>query len=439
MLTPLSDVFGRFPVFYGCLFIFALFSGVCGASQSMRQLIVFRAFQGIGASGLFSLTMVIVPDITPDKWLGLYSGVVSSVFAFSSVLGPVLGGVLAQHSTWRWVFLLNLPGAAVCALMLIPSIKTKHKASDGWKQIDFPGAFLFLAATILLIYALQSASATYGWSSSIIIGSLVGSGVSLILFIVYELRLPRYSSLAPFFPLPLLVQPDIALLMICSFFMGSSFYSTIIQLPQRLQHVNAKSPTTAGILLLPVLLPSAGFSALSGAMYRKYPAATPSLLFCGGVLHVIGVGLLSTLPTGESVSNSQYGFEVMTGIGFGLMLPSFMILARDWVPEQQYGNYNLFSFIFIADLSSKATAMGLVNTFRTLGGCVSIAVCGAILNQGLDKGTKITNTQSSYGYIYNKQFFVMAILSIPSALAASIILLRQYTRKGVFSADSVGS
>ncbi|KAH7174981.1 major facilitator superfamily domain-containing protein [Fusarium flagelliforme] len=418
----LSDVFGRFPVFYGCLFIFALFSGVCGAAQSMRQLIVFRAFQGIGASGLFSLTMVIVPDITPDKWLGLYSGVVSSVFAFSSVLGPVLGGVLAQHSTWRWVFLLNLPGAAVCALMLIPSIKTKHKASGGWKQIDFPGAFLFLAATILLIYALQSASATYGWSSSIIIGSLVGSGVSLILFIVHELSLPRYSSLAPFFPLPLLVQPDIALLMICSFFMGSSFYSTIIQLPQRLQHVNAKSPTTAGILLLPVLLPSAGFSALSGAMYRKYPAATPSLLFCGGVLQVIGVGLLSILPTGESISNSQYGFEVMTGIGFGLMLPSFMILARDWVPEQQY-----------------ATAMGLVNTFRTLGGCVSIAVCGAILNQGLDKGPTITNTQSSYGDIYNKQFFVMAILSIPSALAASIIVSRQYCKKGVFSSDSVGS
>jgi MFS family permease len=120
----LSDVFGRFIVFYACLAIFALFSGICGAAQSMTQLqvsilslfilqrltsdrIVFRALQGIGASGLFSLTMVIVPNITPDRWLGLYSGVVSSVFAFSSVLGPVLGGVLAQHSTWRWVFLLK--------------------------------------------------------------------------------------------------------------------------------------------------------------------------------------------------------------------------------------------------------------------------------------------------------------------------------------------
>jgi len=174
-------------------------------------------------------------------------------------------------------------------------------------------------------------------------------------------------------------------------------------------------------------------------MYRKYPAATPSLLFCGGVLQVIGVGLLSTLPTGPSVSNSQYGFEVMTGIGFGLMLPSFMILARDWVPEQQYGNYNLSPFLFFADHSSIATAMGLVNTFRTLGGCVSIAVCGAILNQELDKGFTITNRQSSYGDIYNKQFFVMAILSIPSALAASIILLRQYCSKGVFSLDSAGS
>ncbi|RKK17053.1 hypothetical protein BFJ66_g8612 [Fusarium oxysporum f. sp. cepae] len=417
----LSDVFGRFTVFYACLAIFALFSGVCGAAQSMTQLIVFRAFQGLGASGLFSLTMVIVPDITPDRWLGLYSGVVSSVFAFSSVLGPVLGGVLAQHSTWRWVFLLNLPGAAVCAFLLLPSLRWKNNSKsvrNGWREIDAPGAFLFLAATIFLIYALQSASTVgdgNGWSSPAIIGCLVGSGVSLIMFIGYELVLPRYSSIAPFFPLPLFLQPDIALLMISAFFMGSSFYSTIIQLPQRLQHVNDKSPTTAGVLLLPVLLPSAGFSALSGGLYRKFPAATPLLLFCGGVLQVIGVGLLSTLPTGSSVSNSQYGFEVMTGIGFGLMLPSFMILARDWVSEEQY-----------------ATAMGLVNTFRTLGGCVSIAVCGAILNKELDKASRISNIKSAYGDIYNEQFFVMASLSIPSALAAGIILMRQYTKKGVF-------
>ncbi|KAH7265649.1 major facilitator superfamily domain-containing protein [Fusarium redolens] len=413
----LSDVFGRFIVFYACLAIFALFSGICGAAQ-----IVFRALQGIGASGLFSLTMVIVPDITPDRWLGLYSGVVSSVFAFSSVLGPVLGGVLAQHSTWRWVFLLNLPGAAVCAFLLLPSLKWKNNSKSvrsGWREIDVPGAFLFLAATILLIYALQSASSIgdgHGWSSPTIIGCLAGSGVSLIMFIGYELVLPRYSSMAPFFPLPLLLQPDNALLMISAFFMGSSFYSTIIQLPQRLQHVNDKSPTTAGVLLLPVLLPSAGFSALSGGLYRKFPEATPLLLFCGGVLQVIGVGLLSSLPTGPSVSNSQYGFEVMTGIGFGLMLPSFMILARDWVSEEQY-----------------ATAMGLVNTFRTLGGCVSIAVCGAILNKELDKTSNVSNLQSTYGDIYNKQFFVMAILSIPSALAAGIILIRQYTKTGVFS------
>ncbi|TXC05562.1 hypothetical protein FocTR4_00009566 [Fusarium oxysporum f. sp. cubense] len=332
----LSDVFGRFTVFYACLAIFALFSGVCGAAQSMTQL-------------------------------------------------------------WK---------------------NDSKSVRNGWREIDAPGAFLFLAATIFLIYALQSASTVgdgNGWSSPAIIGCLVGSGVSLIMFIGYELVLPRYSSIAPFFPLPLLLQPDIALLMISAFFMGSSFYSTIIQLPQRLQHVNGKSPTTAGVLLLPVLLPSAGFSALSGGLYRKFPAATPLLLFCGGVLQVIGVGLMSTLPTGSSVSNSQYGFEVMTGIGFGLMLPSFMILARDWVSEEQY-----------------ATAMGLVNMFRTLGGCVSIAVCGAILNKELDKASRIANNKSAYGDIYNEQFFVMASLSIPSALAAGIILMRQYTKKGVF-------
>ncbi|KAK2673942.1 Major facilitator superfamily [Fusarium oxysporum f. sp. vasinfectum] len=384
----LSDVFGRFTVFYACLAIFALFSGVCGAAQSMTQLIVFRAFQGLGASGLFSLTMVIVPDITPDRWLGLYSGVVSSVFAFSSVFGP---GVGRRFGPAFDVEMGVFTQVSVCAFLLLLSLRWKNNSKsvmNGWREIDAPGAFLFLAATIFLIYALQSASTVgdgNGWSSPTIIGCLVGSGVSLIMFIG------------------------------SAFFMGSSFYSTIIQLPQRLQHVNDKSPTTAGVLLLPVLLPSAGFSALSGGLYRKFPAATPLLLFCGGVLQVIGVGLLSTLPTGSSVSNSQYGFEVMTGVGFGLMLPSFMILARDWVSEEQY-----------------ATAMGLVNTFRTLGGCVSIAVCGAILNKELEKTSRIPNIKSAYGDIYNEQFFVMASLSIPSALAAGIILMRQYTKKGVF-------
>jgi cyanate permease len=119
--------------------------------------------------------------------------------------------------------------------------------------------------------------------------------------------------------------------------MGSSFYSIIIQLPQRLQQVNDKSPTASGVLLLPLLLPSAAFSALSGALHRKFPTATTLLLTFGGCLQVIGVGLLSTLPTKVSVPSRQYGLEVITGVGFGLMLPSFMILARDCVSEEKYG------------------------------------------------------------------------------------------------------
>ncbi|KAE8380494.1 major facilitator superfamily domain-containing protein [Aspergillus bertholletiae] len=444
----LSDIFGRFAVFYCCLAIFAIFSGLCGAAQSMIQLIVFRALQGIGASGLFSLTMVIVPDITPDRWLGVYSGVVSSVFALSSILGPLLGGIIAQHSTWRWVFLLNVPGAVLSALMVAPAMRSQNafkSIRDGWRQIDVPGSIFFLAATILLIYALQSANSTssgFGWSSSVIIGCLVGSGASFICFIIYELIIERKVSLTPLFPLRLLLQCDITLLMLSAFFMGCSFYSTIIQLPQRIQQVNDKSPTISGVLLLPVLLPSAAFSALSGGLYRKFPNVSPLLLTLGGCLQVVGVGLLSTLPTGVSIPNRQYGYEVMTGVGFGLMLPSFMILARDWVSEDEY----------VAEREI-ATAMGLVNTFRTLGGCVSIAVNNAIMNEDLPKYAsfltpsqldaletaslallrlspdEVLRIRVAYGEVYNQQFFVVAMLAIPSAVAAGIMLVRQYKRK----------
>lgn len=121
--------------------------------------------------------------------------------------------------------------------------------------------------------------------------------------------------------------------------MGCSFYATIIQLPQRLQQVNQQSPTMSGVSLLPVLLPSAAFSAIAGGIYSKFPRTTPLLLAIGGVLQSVAMGLLSLLPFNDAVPTEQYGFEAIAGVGFGLMLPSFMIMARLQVSEKDYGAF----------------------------------------------------------------------------------------------------
>ncbi|KEZ44355.1 hypothetical protein SAPIO_CDS3335 [Scedosporium apiospermum] len=276
---------------------------------------VFRALQGDGASGIFSLTVVIEPDITPGRWLGLYSSVISSVFAFTSILGPELGSALAEYSSWRWVFLLK---KRTCGGLKLRVGK--------WKHIDILGVVLLLASTVLFIYALQSAPSSgsgQGWSSPTIIGGLVASGVLLTRYSCRDIRPYPLSSRYHYS-----FARYIALLMV-------SFHFTIIQLPQCLLQVNTKSPTTVGILVLAIFLPSAAFSALFGGLYRKFPTA-PLQLFLGGCFQVRGVGLLPSLPTGLPIASKQYGFEVITGVGFGLMLPSVLILARDWTSKELY-------------------------------------------------------------------------------------------------------
>ena len=216
IVGKLSDQFGRKGFFLVGVIIFLLGSALSGASQTIDQLIAFRALQGLGAGVGISLVFTVVGDIFPPAERARWQGIFGAVYGLSSVFGPTLGGFLTDHgpvvgtfitdaSRWRWVFYVNIPIGIVALVALIvylpANISVRTSTLHGWpaiRRIDFPGAALASATTICLLLGLTWGGQTYPWASLQVIGVLVGSGVLFVLFLVVE----RFAA-EPVLPLSL--------------------------------------------------------------------------------------------------------------------------------------------------------------------------------------------------------------------------------------------
>ncbi|KGO66576.1 Major facilitator superfamily domain, general substrate transporter [Penicillium italicum] len=315
----------------------------CGAAQTMTQLIIFRALQGIGGSGIYSVVFIIIGKIGTVEKMPLYMGAMTSVFAIASLLGPILGGAIVDHTTWRWVFFLNGPGVALSLLILIPAIPNlgeKIIENEKLRRIDVIGGLLSLAWPILLIFALEEGGQAYSWKSSVIIGTLVGSGVGVFVFVFYELRVQKQVKQEPMLPIGLLKIPALGLKIIIMFTMGGCFYAAIILLPQRFQAVNGISAERAGINLLPFTIVSPLFSALCGLLLAKYQKIIGPVLFISSVFTTVGIAMLGTLSSDTSgLEPKVYGFELILAIGLGLMMPPIFFLIKVEYDDSDLGKY----------------------------------------------------------------------------------------------------
>jgi MFS family permease len=218
MLTAkFSDVWGLKAVLLACNAIFLIFSMACGGAHSMIQLIVFRAFQGIGGSGCYSLTFVaIMKLVTPEK-MGFYSGIISSVFALANLLGPVLGGVIVDNTTWRWIFFINGPIVAtslVLLLMSMPGLKDGISNRDRVRSFDVLGGILSVCWPVPLLFALQEGGAQYEWSSGVIIGTLTAGLVLFLIFGSYEAWITYRTKKDAIFPFRFITNPAMAFLLL---------------------------------------------------------------------------------------------------------------------------------------------------------------------------------------------------------------------------------
>ncbi|PGH28477.1 hypothetical protein GX50_08787 [[Emmonsia] crescens] len=349
-----GDVFGRKSMFLVALALFTLFSILCGATNDVVELIIFRAFQGMGASGIYSMIMVITPTLVPQEKYGKYLAIVASVFAIASILGPILGGVISTNSAWRWIFLLNGPAGCVCigivafclpsSISSRPDVKfTDHLrakvSKSALKRVDIIGVLLLLASSILLVFALEEAGTRYSWSDAVIIATFSLAGITGILFTFWELFLEKSTSLQePVFPLRLLKNRLLAAMMATAFFTGFPFVAIVVNIPQRAQAVSGLSSVKAGLALLPLLLTSPLATAASGILTSNFKVPPYYLITLGSVLQVIGVGLTCMLPTNSfEVSPQQYGYEAIMGLGFGLSLTTILTLAPLVIKDPDLG------------------------------------------------------------------------------------------------------
>ena len=287
IVTPLygklSDIYGRKKLFSAAITIFVVGSILCTLSQSMLQLAFFRAFQGLGAGGLFSLALAIIGDIVPPRERAKYQGYFLAVFGTSSVLGPVIGGFLAGQSSllgidgWRWVFLVNVPFGIAALVVVSRTLHLRHRRLD--HRIDWWGAVTLTVGLVpLLLVAEQGRD--WGWGSGRSVTCFAVGAIGVIAFLLVERAMGEEALL----PLRLFRIRTVGVASGASVLIGMAMFGGLACLPLYLQIVKGATPTEAGLMLLPMTLGIMSGSVVSGQVisrtgrYRRFPIIGAALL-----------------------------------------------------------------------------------------------------------------------------------------------------------------
>ncbi|KAF9383312.1 hypothetical protein CPB97_006583 [Podila verticillata] len=346
--------------------VFLLGSALCGASQSMTMLIISRAVQGLGGSGIIALTMILVADIVPLRERGNYQAIVAIVFSIAAVLGPLLGGVFAGKVSWRWAFFVNLPVGAVAVSLLVVCLHMNRRKNvtlaQNLRMLDYSGIFLLIVSIVMILLGLNwGADAKYSWGSAtvlslLIVGIAVGS-----LFLWNEVKVAQL----PIIPLRLFKSFSLSMTYLDVFIQGFQFLGLLFFLPLYFQAVNGSSPVRSGVELLPFVVISSAMAVVVGLLMSRL-GTYKEFIVSGFALSSIASGLLILFDeyTSSAVVNIVL---VLEGVAMGLVVNTTLL----GVHAQ------------LADKADLALGTSLWTFLRTLGGVFGIAVGGAFVQSSL--------------------------------------------------------
>ena len=354
----LGDMFGRKPFMLVGMIGFMAGSWLCGFSQNMTELILFRALQGAFGGMLFANTFTVLADIFDVQQRVRMQGIFGAVFGLSSVIGPTFGGYITDNLGWRWVFYVNVPvGILAVAVTLVALPYVRSKVS--WREIDFAGAAMLAAGVIPLLIGL-SITHDHSWTSPEVLALLAGSAAMLAGFFVVETRWAQN----PVVPFELFKTNQFAISVTVAFFSAVGMFGAIIFIPLLYQGVLGVSATNSGNLLIPLMGGLIVFSTIAGQLLSRIRYYR--------VLGTLGVGAMIVamwLLTGVTPNTSQWtvaGYSIILGGGLGLTFPLTLSVVQVALPQRVVG-----------------VATSQIQFWRNLGGTVGTAVLGSILSRQL--------------------------------------------------------
>ena len=397
----LGDRHGRKRLLEASLLLFLGASAVSGAAQDMTWLIVSRTVQGAGAGGLMTLAMAAVGDLVAPRERARYQGYIAAAFAVATIIGPLIGGVLVQHASWRWVFYVNLPLGALA----LAGLRLALPAPDVPRPttaLDVGGAVLLAGATAAVTLTCIWGGDRFAWTSPAIV-ALLACAVLFGLALVVRER----TAADPIVPLAMLKTRAVAVCSAALFLATAALFSVTVFVPLYLQTTTGATPTQAGLLLVPAMLGITistnvvGRAISATGRYKRYPVVGLGLM-------AIALGALALVAAHPS--RTAVGFALaLFGLGFGMVGQVLITAVQNSVDRRELG-----------------IAMATTSFFRGLGGAIGAAVFGAVFAAQSSVGASVSALSETGGTTRTDVIDgvqAVFIVAAPIALLALAIVL----------------
>lgn len=353
VVGKLSDIYGRKPFYMLGIVLLLVGSVLCGSSQNVEQLIAFRVIQGLGAGMIMGIAFAILGDVFTPAERGRWAGVMSGVFASASVIGPLIGGTLTDHASWRWVFYVNIPLGALALTVLLMGMPNLRPPAR--PKVDYMGIVLLLATVTPLLLAFSWAGSRYDWVSPQVVGCFAWAALGLGLFIVNETRAEE-----PIMPLSLFQNRIFNISALVTLISGFAMMGSLFYLPLFVQGVIGSSATNSGFVTMPMMIAMAISSAIAGQLMSRL-GKYRILGVVGLGFMVAGMAMLSMMDVDSTRQDATLAM-VMFGVGVGMSMPLLMLAVQNAVDYRYMG-----------------VSTSTIQFFRSVGGTMGVAVMFSVI------------------------------------------------------------